>query len=323
MIFGAEQQALPGVEPVKKKVEKKERVGDGRKAIVALFVVTVLVSLLFYLQAEVPRIWEKITAPQIISNLPEKFDPSSVLDQIDDLTENLLGTYGIYVYRFEDKLDYGLNEEKVFPAASLIKLPLMIAIYQQAERGKIDLETKYILQEKDKVKGAGILQSKPAGTGFTYRQLIEFMAQYSDNTAFKVMRRIIGDEAINKTIADLGMKKTSLAKNETTPQDIGILFKKLYQEKIINNEHRDELLRFLTKTGFEDRIPKGVPPEVRVAHKIGTEIGAYSDAGIIFADPPAGGFVLVIMTKNASESEALDVLPKITQVVWGFEIKSP
>lgn len=302
MVFKAEQQHFPGVKPIKKR-DKKDRRGDGRKAIVALFTITVLASALFYLQAEAPKIWEKITAPRVISRLPkEHFDPSPVLDQIKDLTQDLSGTYGVYVYRFQDREDYGLNERKVFPAASLNKLPVMISAYQQAEQGKLDLEAKYILKESDKVQGAGILYSKPAGTKYTYRQLIEYMGQYSDNTAFKVMRRVTGE-----TILD-----------QATPEEIGILLKKLYEGELINQEHQNELLQFLTNTDFEDRIPKGVPEGVRVAHKIGTLTGIYSDAGIIFAEKP---FVLVIMTKDALEKEALEVIPKITQAIWEFETK--
>jgi len=304
MAFKAEQQHFPSVKPVQKK-ERKARRGDERKAIAALFVITVLASALFYLQAEAPKIWERITAPRIISHLPGKyFDPSPALNQIKDLTQDLSGTYGVYIYRFKDGKDYGSNERKVFPTASLNKLPVMITVYQQAEEGKLDLETEYILKNADKVKGAGILYSKPAGTKYTYRQLIEYMAQYSDNTAFKVMRQATG-----KTILD-----------QATPEEIGILFKKLYDGELINQEHRDELLQFLTNTDFEDRIPKGVPESVRVAHKIGTLAGIYSDAGIIFAEEP---FVLVIMSRDARESEALDVLPQITQAVWEFETASP
>jgi len=304
MAFKAEQQHFPGVKPVQKK-ERKARRGDERKAIAALFVITILASALFYLQAEAPKIWERITAPRIISRLPEKyFDPNPVLSQIEDLTRNLSGTYGVYVYRFKDGKDYGLNERKVFPAASLNKLPVMVAAYQQAEEGKLDLETEYILKEADKVQGAGVLLSKSAGTKHTYRQLIEYMGQYSDNTAFKVMRQVTGE-----TILD-----------QATPEEIGILFKKFYEGKLINQEHRDELLQFLTNTDFEGRIPKGVPEGVRVAHKIGTLAGIYSDAGIIFAEEP---FVLVIMSRDARESEALEVLPEITQAVWEFETASP
>lgn len=300
MIFKAEQQHFPGVKPVKKK-EKIDKRSDGRKVIIVLFVVTVLASLLFYLQTEIPKIWQKITAPKIISHLPrEEFDFKPVLNQIETLTQDLSGIYGVYVYRFKDGQDYGFNEDKDFPAASLNKLPVMIAAYQQAEQNKLNLDAEYTLKEADKVSGAGILQTKSAGTKYSYRQLLEYMGQNSDNTAFKIVRQAVGEVLID----------------QITPREVGDLFEDIYQREVINQEHQEELLRFLTKTEFEDRIPHGVPEGVRVAHKIGTLSGVYSDAGIIFAEKP---FVLVIMTKDAQEKEALEVLPQITQAVWDFE----
>lgn len=306
-----EQQTLPGVKPIKKR-EKKEKRSDGRKAIVILFVVTVLASVLFYLQAEAPKIWERITSPRVISHPPqERFDSSSVVNQIKGVTQGLTGTYGVYVYRFEDGGEYGINENKTFPAASLNKLPVMIAAYQQAEADKLDLEKEYVLKEEDKVEGAGILYSKPAGEKYSYRQLLEYMGQYSDNTAFKVMRQVVGEIVVN----------------QMTPEEVGELFKKVYEGGLINQENKEELLGFLTDTGFEDRMPQGVPEGVRVAHKIGTLAGVYTDAGIIYAEEPFSSegrkersdFILVIMTKDAQEKEALEVLPQITQAVWDFE----
>ena len=200
-----------------------------------------------------------------------------------------------------------------------MKLPVMLTLYQEAEKGGLDLETKYLLKEVDKQSGAGILQGKKAGSVYTYRQLVELMGQYSDNTAFNVLTNILGAEKIQKTIDSLGMTKTLFEKFETSPQNMGLFFQKLYQGELVNREHQEEILGFLTKTAFEDRIPAGVPEGIRVAHKIGTELGNYSDAGIIFSDKP---FVLVMITKNARETEALATLPKITQKVWEFEVGS-
>jgi beta-lactamase class A len=261
-----EQQTLPGVSLIKKR-EKKESRGDGRKTIAVLFIITIFASLLFYLQAELPGIWEKITAPTIISSLPQgSASTNSVVKQIRDLIQPLSGTYGVYVYRLEDRREYGVNEDQIFPAASLNKLPVMVAAYQQSEKGKLNLETKYTLKEEDKIEGAGLLQNKPAGSQYSYRQLIEYMAQNSDNTAFKIMRQIVGETIVE----------------QITPREVGEIFQKLYQGELINQEDKEELLQFLTKTNFEDRIPKGVPEEVRVAHKIGTLTGVYSDAGIVY-----------------------------------------
>lgn len=309
-----EQESL--IKEVRKKPQKKLN----RWALAVLFLLTILASAGFYLKTEIPKYWEKINSPTIISTVPKelKFDPSPVLEEIGNLTKDLWGTYGVYVYQLTDGNKYGVNEKEIFPAASLMKLPLIAGLYQEAEAGKISLETEYQLVEKDKVLGAGILQSKNAGTVYTYRQLIQYMGQYSDNTAYTVMLRVLGKEQMQKTIDDLGMESTSLQNHETTPADIGLFFRKLYKGEVVSSEDKDEILKFLTKTGYEDRIPAGLPTGTRVAHKIGTDIGTFSDAGIVFAKKP---FVLVIMSKEAKESEAKEVLPKITEKVWEFENK--
>jgi len=328
MVFEAEQQAIPQVKPLLKKEKRPKLTNGDRLLIIGLFLVTVLLSGFLYFQTQITEFFqkikkvpEKITSPLVITGGKEmkKFDPSPVLEEIKNLTKDLLGTYGVYVYRFEDGKEYGLHQNEIFPAASLMKLPVILTLYQEAEAGRIDLETEYKLLEKDKRGGAGILQSRPAGEVYAYRKLAELMGQYSDNTANNILVKILGAQKIQQTIDSLGMKKTNFAKYETTPQDIGLFFRKLYEGGIVTNQHKEEILKFLTKTGWEDRIPAGIPEGVRVAHKIGTEIGVFSDAGIVFTQKP---FVLVIMTKEAKEAEAKEILPKITKVVWEFEEKS-
>ncbi len=312
-----EQKVLPGIkrpEPIKKRKPRSRL--DNRMTIVVLFVITVLGSLFFYFKTEAPRTWQRLFEPRVISSLPGGVDYRSVVDEVKKETANLQGSFGFYVYRFEDGLIYGLNDNQVFPAASLIKLPVILTLYQEAEVGEIDLETKYSLKEQDKRGGAGVIQSAPAGTVYTYQKLAELMGQQSDNTAFNVLRQILGEAKIQETINDLGMFSTSLKDNQTTPADIGLFWELLYEGGVVSDDYRDEILDYLTETAFEDRIPAGVPEEVRVAHKIGTDARTFSDAGIVFSERP---FILVIMSQDALESEALEVLPKITRIVWGFE----
>lgn len=327
MIFkkAPEQQAIPQIEPLleEKPVKKRRQrlVKKDRYLILFLLSLTLLASLFFYLKTEFVPFWQKLTGPLIItSGQPPapKFDPTPVLDQIEALTQNLRGTYGIYVYQLESQNQYGLNQDQVFPAASLMKLPVMIAFYQQVETDKLDPEQEYQLQQKDIRSGAGMLQGKPLGSAYTFRQLVEHTAHYSDNTANQVLTRILGAEIIRQTISQIGMKDTSFKDYTTTPQDIGLLLSKLYQGQLINRENQQELLGFLTKTAFEERIPAGVPENIRVAHKIGSEIGVYADAGIVFAPKP---FVLVILTEAVRESEAKEVLPQVSQAIWEFENK--
>jgi beta-lactamase class A len=232
------------------------------------------------------------------------------------LTSKLKGKYGVYTYNLTTKSAFTYNAGDIYTAASLMKLPVILTLYQEAEAGRIDLEAKYVLQQEDKRGGAGSLQSKVNGTTYTYKKLAELMGQLSDNTAYMAMRRILGDEKIQQTIDNLGMSKTSLSDDKTTPEDMGLFFRKLYSGSIVTRTHRDEILSFLIDTAYEDRIPKGIPVGIKVAHKIGNEVGVISDAGVVFAPKP---FVIVLMSGEILEKEALDVLPKITQIIWDFE----
>ncbi|MCL5091106.1 MAG: class A beta-lactamase-related serine hydrolase, partial [Patescibacteria group bacterium] len=147
----------------------------------------------------------------------------------------------------------------------------------------------------------------------TYRRMAELMGQQSDNTAFNIISQTLGGEKIQKVIDNLGMRETSFAENETSAGDIGLLLEKIYRGQVLNQESREEILSFLTKTIWEDRIPAGVPADIRVAHKIGTEVGVISDAGIIYGEKP---FVLVIMSEGVNEIEAKKALPDITKKIW-------
>src|SRR5208282_1779625 len=52
---------------------------------------------------------------------------------------------------------FELNADEPMPTASLIKLPIMVEVYQQAAEGKVKLTDAITLHERDKVPGSGIL----------------------------------------------------------------------------------------------------------------------------------------------------------------------
>jgi beta-lactamase class A len=239
-----------------------------------------------------------------------------ITQELESLTHNLSGTYGVYVIRLKTNLSYGLNENKSMTAASLIKLPVILTLYLEAEKGTINLDSKYTLNEADKIPGAGSLYYQPAGTVITYAELAHLMANQSDNTAFGITRRILGDEKIKKTISHLGMNHTSLDKNKTTPYDIGLFFQKLYQGALVSDEAREEILESLTNTAFEDYLPAAIPDEIQVAHKYGAEVHVINDAGIVFTDSP---FILVLMSEGIIESEVQSIFPQLTQLIDTFE----
>jgi len=215
-----------------------------------------------------------------------------------DKTRNLSGLYAINVVRLLDGTSYGVNKNEEMQAASLIKLPIMTLVYKKFEAGQLDLDAKV------------------SGSNSTYRELVEAMGQRSDNNAQIILVKTFGESEIQNYIESIGMMKTSLTKNETTPEEIGLFFKKLWEKELVNEKSRDEILEFMTNTIFEDWIVEGID-DVRVAHKYGREVHVVNDAGIVFAAKP---FILVLMSDGAVESEADSLIPAVAGEIYEIEI---
>jgi len=248
-----------------------------------------------------------------------KFDPSPAIASFKSLIKPLSGVYGFYVVRLTSTDSYGYLENSDFQAASLIKLPVMIAAFRQAESGNLNLEEEYSLKSGDKIAGAGSLYSKPEGTIVTYEELLRLMGKLSDNTAFGIIRSTLGDDTINQVVTELGLSSTSLEENSTSPKDTAVIFERLYNSNYLTKDHSEKMLEYLTDTAYESWLTPGVPNDIRIAHKYGREVHVVNDAGIVFADNP---YVIVILTKGIVESEADAIFPELSRIIYEFEISN-
>lgn len=245
----------------------------------------------------------------------ENRDSEKVIAEFNNLTRDLSGVYGFYVVDMTSGFSYGVNEDEEFEPASLNKLPVMLGIYMEVESGNLDLDTKYMLKASDKLSGSGSLYSKPVGMILSYNELIRYMGKESDNTAFNIARRILGQEKIEAVIKAVGMENTIILgdKQKTTPKDIGLFFQRLYGGGLISEVSRNELLYFLTDTIYENHIPSGVPSDVKVAHKYGRELHVVNDAGIVFSQRP---YVVVVMGRGIVEKEADQAIPQVSKIIY-------
>jgi beta-lactamase class A len=238
-----------------------------------------------------------------------------IISIFNEKTKDLSGVYGLYVVNLENGYSFGLAENETFQAASLIKLPVMAAMFLEAEEGNLELETKYQLKSEDKVPGAGSLYGKPVGHEITYRNLVRLMGKQSDNTAFNIARNLLGEEKVLDVINKIGMGNTSLNENESTPSDIGVFFEELWNGNIVDSKNKEELLDYLTDTVYESWITAGLPDGTRFAHKFGRETHVVNDAGIVYADKP---FVIVIMSKGVVEREADEIIPELAREIYNI-----
>lgn len=318
--------------PRKKKEPPKQWGKKERLIILVVFFITVVTSGLLSLRSnnwQLPGFSRLGLSKPEISLFEEKnivlygtqdenVEASVVNNQFLKKTNYLQGNYAFYVVRLVSGYNYGVEKDKIMPAASLIKLPVMLAMYIEEENGNLDLDETYTLQDEDKISGAGSLANQPAGYEIKYRDLIKLMGKQSDNTAFNIARKKIGDQKINQTIDDIGMLSTSLENNETTPTDIGIFFERLWSGDLISPVNKEELLFYLTDTEFEDWLAAGIPENVKVAHKYGVLSDVVNDAGIIYTNEP---FVMVLMSERVNREEANGILPELSRLIYEHELR--
>jgi beta-lactamase class A len=317
----------------RKKVEKEKQPvvwGRAQRLLILGFLLgSVFISLVLALSA---RKWKLPNAPRI--GMPGEINKPVVLKnddfidkayeqeinsfkrELEESVKPLSGIYGVYVTNLVDGKEYGINENVEVQAASLMKLPLMVAFYKKFEAGEVSLSTVYSLREQDKIGGSGSLYYKNAGEEYTYRELLELMGNQSDNTAMGVIRSAVGAEYTQELMNEIGMRDSDFNQNMTTAYDMGVLLKGIYDGSLLTKKSSDEILGFITKTIYEKHMAAGIPTGVRVAHKYGREIHVVNDAGIVYGRKP---FVLVLVSDGVVEKEADGHLPQLAKMVWNFE----
>lgn len=219
------------------------------------------------------------------------------------------GDAGIIIKDMDTGWVISLNKDKPFPAASLLKIPIMAACFNASSNGKISLNDKLVLKASVKTLGSGVLKTFPSGSKFTVEKLIEFMITKSDNTATNMLIGYLGPEYLNGFFRDYGLSDTVLnrkmmdfrqrkkgVENYTSARDIAFILERIYKRELLNRDVSDKCLSLLLRQEVNDRIPAKLPDEVAVAHKTGLEKNICHDAGIVFAEN--GHFMICVLTKS-------------------------
>lgn len=207
------------------------------------------------------------------------------------------------------------NADVPMPTASLIKFPIMVEAYRQAEEGKLDLKKLITLRQEDKAPGSGILtQHFSPGMSLPLVDAIHLMIVYSDNTATNLVLDQIGLPATNKTMEKIALANTKIHSKvfrgdttihperskefglgSTTAGEMVGLLEMLDQGNIAGEEGTKEMRRHLA--ACEDkRLSRGFPPEIKVLQKTGSVTAIRTVAGII--ELPSGNVAVCVLTNE-------------------------
>src|SRR5437879_10472633 len=233
--------------------------------------------------------------------------------RVEETASRLDGVMGVAMLDLTDGRILLRNADHVFPAASSIKLAILLELYRQDQearagaQGKAKLDDIYTFDSKDLVEDSQIMAGLSAGvTRLTNRDLAQFTVAVSDNTAANILYGRVGRENVNAMTRGLGLSKVMLRRkmmdvaaarrgeeNVATPQEMVRLLEAIHKEKVLNKKSTAEFIKQLS-TLKESYIPRCLPNGIQVANKPGNLEGVRTDSGIVFV--PNRPFAISVMT---------------------------
>jgi beta-lactamase class A len=250
-------------------------------------------------------------------------------------------TIAVAMYDSRDGTTLLRNEHVVMHAASTMKVPVMLGIFEAVTRGELRLDqpvrvrnefvsifdgSSYALEARE--------DSDPslydlAGSDVPLDDLVRRMIVRSSNLATNLVIELIGAPRVMALMEQLGANDIQVLRgveddkayhagmnNVTTAYDLMVIFRALADRSVISAEASEAMIEILLAQEHRRGIPAGLPTGTRVAHKTGSITRIAHDAGVILRTD-GSHVVLVVLTRGFETSaRAQRVIADITRAIW-------
>ncbi|CAM3447270.1 serine hydrolase [Brevibacillus invocatus] len=266
---------------------------------------------------------------------------SSLSPSIAPLLEESGGEWGVYLEDLHTGEQLSFNQNERFYAASVIKVPIMAAVFAEVSAGKFALETIIRLRQEDQVGGAGILQHMTPGSEWTVQDLVTLMIIQSDNTATNMLIDLVGKESIRSIMQATEMTNSHFYNklmivpaqvegyNEVTAADLGNHLRYLAKGKVISYDSCARMMAILKQQQHRDRIPLHFPypsgdligslPSWELANKTGSVTNITHDIGILYVGSSA--VTICVLNKGLPQKAAVQTIASIGKLVFDLYSK--
>jgi len=244
--------------------------------------------------------------------------------------KNFDGVAGYAAMNFENGEWLAYNGEERFPMASVMKLPVAIALLQRVDHEQFHMSDVVTIAPEEFSRGWSPIRDSAHGKTVTMSlgELFDDMLGQSDNTAVdKVLSMIGGPEVATKTMRDLHIKNIRIDRKEdevgrdatadmikysrdprdtSTPNAMVELLRLIYMHKEgLSKESHELMLKVMSEsmTG-PHKIREGVPAGSIVAHKTGAMPGTSNDVAIVTSPDGKHHMAIAIFTKGSKQSDA-------------------
>ncbi|MGH9457269.1 MAG: serine hydrolase [Thermoanaerobaculia bacterium] len=236
---------------------------------------------------------------------------------------------------------YGRNEDVVVHAASTMKVPVMLALFEAIDRGELRVDQPVAVRNEFRsiVDGSPfVLYANEDGDPELYEhvggtmpleELMRRMIVRSSNLATNLLIELVGPPRVMDLVRRLGAERMLVLRgvedekayeaglsNVTSARDLLLVMKAIAERKAISPDASRRMLAILEAQEFRGKIPAGLPAGVRVANKTGNITRISHDAAIVFP-PGREPYVLVVLTRGYDDGdEAAERIAAVSRAVW-------
>jgi beta-lactamase class A len=263
-------------------------------------------------------------------------DTAALRRTLDSIADAHHGVVGYSVIDLGTGARISRRGDETFPTASLIKVPILVTVYDLVAQGRLSLDDPLTVLKIDQVPGSGIIQFLHNGTVLTVQDAAWLMSTISDNTATNLLLDRIIIRRVWAKMDSLGLKNTrvhskSFLRNSsvamdssvkyglgvTTPNEMARLFELMALGKAVNPAADSTMLYILEHNNTDFMLQRYVGG-VRAAHKDGETDAVRTECTLWYL---RNRVVACVMTKeNKDQRWILDNEPQLTLARMGLAI---
>ena len=257
--------------------------------------------------------------------------------RVATLAEAFDGRVGVYARHLPTGRTLALRADSLFPTASMVKVPILIATMAAVDRGDLALDQTLVFRDSLRYDDHGLIGLLRDGSAVAVHSAVETMLSASDNNSSLWLQALSGGgEAINGMLAARGYAATRVNSRtpgrradweaygwgQTTPREMARLIREIVDADVdvVSPGADEEMHRMLTRTFWDDEALAAIPPGVQVASKQGAVSDSRSE--VLYVHAPSGPYVLCVVTDGQADTSwgadnaGFVFLREVSAAVW-------
>ena len=227
-----------------------------------------------------------------------------------------------------------LRADELFPTASMIKVPLLVGVYDANARGALRIDTTLTFRDSLVYPGDDLVAKLRDSSRVPLTKVALHMITTSDNTASLWLQGLVGGANVNAWLAAHGYDSTRVNSRvpgreaararygwgQTTPREMARLFVDIRAGRAVSRAASEEMYRALTRVYWNGEALSQLPPWVQAASKQGAVDHSRSETVLVNA--PSGDYVFSVITRNQADSSyaagnaGYVLLRRVSALLW-------